>query len=347
VLDRFIPRMPFPRLLLTTTLCAVLGAIAGRQTRPVVMETVVAASTKPVISPTQAAASFQAKPPPFTSSTASMEWVRAQMEKGDTTAAERLFHKDAGLTDDQRLSLAKELVSNFRRQHPRVLARILMSLPRGEASDRLLWSFLSQWCAQDADDALHFIEALPTDRLNSMGVLHQAAFGLATLPAERVAAFAARLDYEGRSYLAEGLVAYADQIGSWRNTTAILSKLNAQPRKESLSSGWPLATHLAELDPQAIESQIAAEADPGRRADMLCGYAWITGLRDPPRGLELDAQIQNQGVREEQVGNHVERWLQSERAAALSWLHSDAARQLMNSEQRTKLLNHYPKEAAP
>jgi hypothetical protein len=55
------------------------------------------------------------KPPTFTSVTASMDWVRKELSQGNTSAAERLFRHDAGLTPEQRLALAKELVRDFRR----------------------------------------------------------------------------------------------------------------------------------------------------------------------------------------------------------------------------------------
>lgn len=328
---------------MTCALCGLLGAFVGKWKSPTPAVTDAATTVKaPNSSPSALVPTV--KPPPFTSAIASMDWVRAQMEKGDTTAAERLFWKDAGLTDEQRLDLAKVLVSNFRRMDPRVVARILLGLPSGNG---LLWQFFSQWSGSDAEGALLFIEALPADRLNTVGVLQSSAFGLAGLPAERVTSFAAILNDEGRSYLAEGLVQFADQVGSWRNTSAILSKLNTQPQKGSLSAEWALGTRLAEIDPQAIQSQIAAETNPAKQAEMLGGYAWVTGIHDPSRGLELDAQIQNREVREDHAGHHVKHWLQSDRAAALAWLRSDAARQLMDAEQRCKLLNLYSKEVAP
>ncbi len=122
-----------------------------------------------------------------------MAWVDSQMEKGDTTAVERLFWKDAGLTDEQRFHLATMLAFNFHRMDPRMLARIILGLPRGEASDRLLWRFLGYWSSSDADDALRFMAALPADRLNTCGLLQNAAgFAIARLPAERALAITAR-----------------------------------------------------------------------------------------------------------------------------------------------------------
>lgn len=275
-----------------------------------------------------------------------MDWVRQQMQSDDTAAAERLFRKDAGLTERQRMGLAQELGRDFRRQHPHVLAGIILGLPPGEAADRLLWRFIADWSASDAEDALRFIEALPADRLNTTGVLTNAAFGLARLPADRVLAFAARLDDKGRSFLAEGLVAFADQAGSWRNTAAILSKLNATPQKEAISVEWQLGVKLAEIEPQLIESQIAAENDPLKRDELLGGYAWNVGLYDPPRGIELDAQIQRPEMGERNLDHHVVKWLESDRAAALSWLQGDVSETLIPAELRAKLLRSYGLEAA-
>jgi hypothetical protein len=283
----------------------------------------------------------------FSSVTASMEWVRIQMEKGDVTAAERLFQSDAGLSAEQRLAMAQELVKNARRMDPRLLARIILGLPRSDASDRLLWRLVSDWSTNDAEDALRFIETLPADRLNTAGVLTNSAFGLSKLPAERVLAFAAQLDDKGRAYLAEGLVGFADQGGSWRNTTAILAKLNVTRQKESQSMEWQLGVSLAEIEPEVVESQIRAETDAVKREEMLGGYAWITGLNDPPRGIELDGQMQNTERRAKNLSHHVMEWLQCDRAAALAWLQSADARQLMKRDERALLLRHYGMEAAP
>lgn len=276
-----------------------------------------------------------------------MEWVRSRMENSDPIAAERLLSEDAGLTDEQRVSLAQELARNFRRMDPRVLARIILGLPHGEVSDRLLWRFVADWSASNAEDALRFVEALPADRLNTVGVLQNAAFGLIRLPAERVLAFAARLDGKGRACLAEGLVAFADQAGSWRNTTAILSKLDARPQEGVISVEWQLGTLLAEIDPQVVEDRIAAEADAAMRDEMLGGYAWITGIHDPPRGIELDAQIESLEIRAANLRRHTSDWLKSDRAAALGWLQTDAARQLISREELSRLLRLYGMEAAP
>ncbi len=285
--------------------------------------------------------------PQFSSITSSMQWVRSQMEKGDATAAERLFQSDAGLTAEQHLALAQELAKNFRRMDPRVLARIILGLPRGDVSNRLLWRLVTDWSASDAEDALRFIETLPADRLNSVGVLTNSAYGLSKLPAERVLAFAAKLNDKGRAYLAEGLVGFADQGGSWRNTTAILAKLNVTRQKESQSVEWQLGMRLAEIEPQVVESQISGETDAVKREEMLGGYAWITGLNDPPRGIELDGQMQNTERRAKNLSHHVMEWLQCDRAAALTWLQSAAARQLMKHDERALLLRHYGLEAAP
>ena len=333
------------RLLFTSALCLALGAAVGRS-----MKSETQASESPPEATTKApaasrAASLRAKPPPFTSAVASMEWIRAQMEKGDTTAAEQLFRKEAGLTDEQRLDLAKVIVGDFRRMDPRMIARILLGLPRGQEADYLFWGFLSNWSNYEADDALRFIELLPADRLNTVGVLHNSASGFVRLPAELVLAFASRLSDEGRSYLAEGLVGLSDQIGSWRNTKAILDQLNVKPQKDAISPEWFLGQQLAEIDPQALERQIATETDPVKLDKLFEGYASHIRRFDPERGLAALAQMQHPEPRE--VTRHVENWLTSNRAAALTWLQSDAARQLMPLEDRARLLRSYQKEAAP
>lgn len=272
-----------------------------------------------------------------------MEWIRAQMQKGDTTAAERLFQKEAGLTDEQRLALATVLVGDFRRVEPRVVARILLGLPRGDQADHLLWGFLSNWSNYDADDALRFIEVLPSDRLNCAGVLHNSASGFVRLPAERVLAFASRLNDEGRSYLAEGLVGLSNQMGSWRNTKAILDQLNAKAPKDAISQEWFLGRQLAKIDPQALENRIASETDAFRRDRLINGYASSICTLDPERSIQMLLQKQQP---EPEITLTIHIWLTHNRAAALAWLQSDAARQGMDSEARAKLLRTYGLEAA-
>jgi len=333
---------PCYRTLTTTTLCFILGAFAGKWDSTPVMAKAPAKRAEPIPSVTPLAA----LPPPFTSTTASMEWVRAQMQKGDTTATERFFRQGTDLTDEQRLGLAKELVQNARRMDPHVLARIILGLPRGQAADRLLWSLVSDWSTIDAEAALLFIETLPPDRLNSVGVLTNSAFGLSRLPAERVLALAAKLDDHGRSYLAEGLVGFADQAGSWRNTTAILAKLNGTAPPDAISAEWMLGMRLTEIDPQSLESQLTAETDPLKRDKLLQGHASRTGVNDPARGLELDAQIQDPKIRAEYIKYHTDYWLESDRTAALAWLQGPAAAQLMDREERARLLRIYHLEAS-
>jgi hypothetical protein len=275
-----------------------------------------------------------------------MAWIREQMEKGDTRAAERLFRPTAGLNDEQRIDLAREMMTHFRRMNPRALARSILGLPRRKESDQLLWRLVTEWSREDAEEALRFIETLPADRLNSPGVLHNSAGALARLPAERVLALAAKLDTKGRAYLAEGLVGVSDQMGAWRNTTTVLANLNAPFQNETLAAERHLGNRLAQINPQAFESQIAAETDAARRDALLEGYAWATGFNDPPRGLELDAQIENPEAQKKNIRHHTEHWLESDRAAALAWLQSDAAGQLMTREERAKLLRLYHLEAA-
>jgi len=333
---------PCFRTLTTTTLCFILGAFAGKwDSTPVRVQAPV-----PRAEATFSSAPLAALPPAYTSATASMEWVRAQMQKGDTTAAERFFRQGTDLSDEQRLSLARELVQNARRMDPHVLARIILGLPRGQAADMLLWRLVSDWSTNDAEAALLFIETLPPDRLNSVGVLTNSAFGLSRLPAERVLALAAKLDDHGRSYLAEGLVGFADQAGSWRNTTAILAKLSGTAPPDAISADYMLGMRLTEIDPASLESQLTAETDPLKRDKLLQGHAWATGTHDPQRGLELDARIQDPTVRQKHITFHIDYWLESDRAAALAWLQGPAAAQLMDREQRARLLRIYHLEVA-
>lgn len=298
--------------------------------------------TKPVATVT----GLPTKPPPFTSVTASMEWIKRQMEAGRFEAADLLFRPDAGLSQEQRFELAENLVRQYRRMEPWMLGRILLSLPPGDSTTRLLSLLVTDWCGDDADDALRFMETMPADRLNTI-LLENAAFGLARLPAERVLAFAAKLNDKGRAYLAGGLAGFADQAGSWPNTSAILSKLDAKQHKEAVSAEWYLAVNLADNAPQDIGLLMAAETNPAKRAELFGGYAWIVGSRDPAQGVLLDAQIENLEMREGHLRRHVNEWLKTDRAAALAWLQSAGAAQLMKPEQRAQFLKTNGLEVSP
>ncbi|GEP41610.1 hypothetical protein BGE01nite_09010 [Brevifollis gellanilyticus] len=273
------------------------------------------------------------KPPPFVSVTASMEWVKRQMEKGDFEAAELLFRQEAGLTLEQRLDMAEQLLRNYRRMEPRVLARLLLSLPEGDARSRMLNQLFFQWASDDADDAMRCLEGMPAEQLKKFP-LHNTGLGLSRLPAERVLAFAAKLDDRGRAFLAEGLAGSVDELGSWSNTSAMLAGLNLKPDGEAVSTEWVLAVNMTRLAPAEAEAYIAAESDPARRAELLGGYAWIAGVDDPVRGILLDAQIESGKMREGHFRRHVNAWLSTDRAAALAWLRGDEAAQILSPEQR-------------
>lgn len=268
------------------------------------------------------------------------------MEAGRFEAAELLFRQDAGLSEAQRLELAEALVSQYRRMDPRVLGRILLSLPPGDATTRLLSRLLTDWCSDDADDALRFLETMPADRLNTI-MLHNAGFGLSQLPTMRVVQFAAKLSDKGRAFLAEGLATFADQAGSWWNTSSVLATLNAPRDKEAVSVEWQLAVNLADSDPRWIEAHIADATDPVSRAELLGGYAWITGINDPAQGVRLDAQIENAEMRKGHLSRHVNEWLGTDRAAALAWLQSAEAAQIMGPEQRAQFFKITGLEVAP
>lgn len=339
--------MPFlPQLLLTTALSALLGAAVGHWSRPQVSE------TKPPPAPSRAATaiatvdSLPTKPPLFTSVTASIEWAKRQMEAGRFEAAELLFRQEAGLSEAQRLELAEALVSQYRRMEPWMLGRILLSLPPGEATTHQLSRLVMDWCWDDADDALRFLETMPPDRLNTM-LLHNAGFSLSRLPPERVLAFAAKLNDKGRAFLAEGMANSADQAGSWGNTSAILSRLNVKPEKEAMSVEWHVAVDLADRAPQDVSHLIAAETHPAKRAQLFGGYAWVVGSRDPAQGVLLDAQIENLEMREGHLRRHLNEWLGTDRAAALTWLQSAEAAQIMRPEQRAQFLKSNGLEVQP
>jgi hypothetical protein len=336
---------PILRNLCTLMACAMLGAVVGVQSSPSVTPKKSRASSQAPIGIHQTAF-HGAKAPRFTSIDASVSWIRQEIEKGNCGAAELLFQEDSGLTPEQRLRLAKELVRDFRRHDPWVLSHIVMVLPPGPEADIVLGSLVAEWSREDAEGALRFLERLPPERLNTVRVLQNAAFGLCRLPAERVLAFASRLTDKGRAYLAEGLTAFANQAGSWRNSSAILSQLNAKPHEDVISAEYYMGMHLAEIAPEVMKGQISAETDVLKRDEMLRGYASRVRKSDPVQGMELCAQISKQEVRQPELETHVELWLRSDRTAALTWLQGENAWQQLPAELRSKLLKSYGWEAA-
>ncbi len=315
-----------------------LGAVMGSWSRPVQQ---LEASESPDLSRPPAPAApvkeLPSKLPPFTSVAASMEWVKREMEKGHFEAAEVLFRPEAGLMLEQRLDLAENLVRNYRRTDPRVLARVLLSLPEGEARSRMLNQLFYQWAADDADDAMRCLEAMPAEQLKRFP-LHNTGLGLSLLPAERVLAFAAKLDERGRGFLAEGLAGAVDELGSWTNTSAMLAGLHLKPEEKGVSAEWQIAVGLARFAPQEAEALIAAETDPARRAQLFGGYAWSAGIDDPAQGILLDAQLAPGTMREGHFRRHVNGWLSTDRASALAWLQGAEAAQILSPEQRAQFL---------
>jgi hypothetical protein len=285
-------------------------------------------------------------PAPSTSIPAAVEWVVRRMDQGDDVAAELLFTRNSDLTDEQRGQLALELIRLFPRIDPWVLARIVLNLPRSHQANCALNSLIAEWSRYDSEGVLRFLEMLPEDRVNSI-LAATAAMSLARLPAERVTTFASRLDAKGRGYLVEGLVALANQLGSWRNSSAILSKMNAQGRDDTVPLEWHLGQTLSTIAPDEVENWIASEPDPMKRDELLAGHAWVAGISNPKHGISLDAQIQQSQVRDRNLERHARAWLETDRNAALDWLQSEAAKPLMSFEVRAKFLKAYGLEATP
>ncbi len=330
--------------ILTSVLCALLGAVAGIWCRPVQSE--VQAAELPVRSSLPGAPEKDPPPafPRFTSDREAHEWVDERLRSGRGGEVEALFRPEAGLSESLRLELAQTLMKEYRRMDPHVLGRILLRLPRGKEADRALNELFWKWALDDAEECLRFLEILPTEQLNSL-VLHNAGLSLSLLPAERLIAFARRLDDRGRAFLAEGLAASADQCGSWANTSAALARMEFKPDQNAVQAEWQFAVRLARIAPDEIERRIAVETDARKRDNWLAGYAWDLRLRDPVAGLRLRQRIENADLREDKHG-YLDQWLRSDRTAALAWLLSDAARAAMSEEQRRSYLSSYGLEEA-
>ena len=122
--------------------------------------------------------------------------------------------------------------------------------------------------------------------------------------------------------------------------------MNVVPKKDTLPAEWRHGDQLAEIDPQAIESRIAAESDAFTRDELINGYASAISDREPARCLELLAHTSAPDERAERITFRVEQWLTTDRATALAWLQGRESAAFMPAEQRTKLLKSYGLEAA-
>lgn len=283
--------------------------------------------------------------PTFASQREAHQWLLDAIRSGRFDHIEALFRPDSGLSMSLQLDLASDLVQNYRRIDPWVVGRIVARLPE-EKRRATLTNLVTPWCMDDAEDGLRFLETLPPERLNSI-LLHNACFGLSHLSADRLLLFAQRLTDEGRAYLAEGLATFADQSGSWANTSLVLSRLDPKPGTKAIPFQQQLATNLAHSAPEMIEERIAAEPDPQKRDAWLTGYSWVIGRSDPEAALTLDARIGDTKTREAHFRQHLTRWLKTDRAAALNWLVSDSARAALTAEQRRHWLERFAKEDRP
>jgi hypothetical protein len=284
--------------------------------------------------------------PSFASHRAAHEWLLDAIRSARFDHIEALFRPESGLSISLQVDLASNLVQNYRRIDPGVVGRILLRLPQQRKSVQALNDLVTRWCQDDAEDALRFLETLPPERLNSI-LLHNASFGLAHLPADRLLVFAQRLNDQGRAYLAEGLATFSDQSGSWSNTSVVLSHLDPSPDTKAIPYQQQLATSLALSDPALIEHYLAAEPDIQKRDAWLTGYSWVIGLADPAAALPIDARISHPETRQSHVRQHLTRWLKTDRSAALHWLMSDSARATLTPEHRQHWLRRYGMEAAP
>ncbi len=335
------------RLLITTILSLLLGAVAGSWFSPAAAGRREENRTKARAEADVAEREPLAPAFNFTNARTAHEWMDERVHSGRGAEVEALFRPESGLTEALRVELARGLVAhNYRRMDPHVLGRVLSRLPENKTTIMAWNDLVTRWCSDDAEECLRFLETLPSERLNAH-FLHNASFGLSQLPAERLLAFARRLNDRGRAYLAEGLASFADQSGSWANTSAVLSQLDVKADEKAIPMERQLATNLARIAPAVIEAGIAAETDARKRDHWLEGYAWVIGREDPAAGLQIDARIANAELRKEHHQHHLSRWLKSDRVAALSWLLSDSARAQMSEQQRRTFLASYGLEAAP
>jgi len=336
--------------LTTTALCLLLGAAVATQQRPPTagVEVSDAAPLVDQIDPISVAAPSEPPliAPSFASHRAAHEWLLEAIRSARFDHIEALFRPESGLSISRQLDLAGDLVQNYRRIDPRVVGRIVLRLPQERKSIVALNDLVTRWCQDDAEEALRFLETLPPERLNTI-LLHNASWGLSQLPADRLLMFAQRLNDQGRAYLAEGLATFAEQSGSWSNTSLALSRLDPKPEAKAIPFQQQLGGNLARTAPALIEQHLAAEPDARKRDAWLTGYSWVIGLADPAAALPLDARMSHPETREKHLRQHLTRWLKTDRTAALTWLMSDAARASLTPEQRQHWLQRYGMEAAP
>lgn len=278
-----------------------------------------------------------AAPPPGLLPYQLQDWMRERWKEGRDDLALAAFLARPDLAERQ--GIAESFAGGCEHLDPHAVARVVLSLPSGMAADRALRELLSEWARADALEAVDFMETLPAERLTGL-VLGSSGYGLSELPAERLAAFAGKLNAEARGTLVDALTAMADQAGSWSNLQRF-TELVRKDHPEMKESEYERGILFASSVPAQVEQWIAASTEPARRDMLISGYTRSFERGDPQRALQWDARITSAAMRDDEVGRHVSAWLRIDRVAALQWLKSDAARTLMTPAlRRSKLLQN-------
>lgn len=268
-------------------------------------------------------------------------WLKPECQRGHSEAVIAAYRE---VKDEAaRTTIVDELVAD-RRSDFKVVARLIQSEQPSKDWDKRMTMLLAVWFRMDALEALQLTETLPPERLHNYQ-LNNVGPGLATLPADRVAAFANRLDDQTRAALAGGLTEMLNQSGSARNTQRILDLMKAWHSQDAIPDCF-VGTELGMANPAQLEQRISSETDSDRRDLMINGYTRNFEHQQPLKALEWDMKITSHEMRAEEQHRHLIFWLERQRDAALAWLKSGDGAEKVAANVRTSLLNIYREEAA-
>lgn len=286
----------------------------------------------------------EAKPLPVAASPQELkDRVCKQHLAGHDEAALAVFLAHPSLAERQGIAMA--LATNGRDMDPHFVARLVLSLPPGEETDKALGRLLTEWSSWDAEEALNFMATLPPERFNAWS-LGSAGFHLSQLAPEKVSAFAMRLDASARGRLLEYLAGSVGQTGSWQNLSKIMELVPATTTGDSIPDFF-LGMNLARIEPRQVERWIAEETDTRRRDQLISGYTRHLERNDPVTALRWDGKIVAEKEREAEFDRHLRDWLETDRMAALAWLRGEEARSILPSTNRSFWLRRYGLEGAP
>lgn len=334
----------FARYTFTSLLCFALGLVLGRTERGEIHNSALQVPSDGLEASRKAVPSSPAVQESSTSTAASDPFAAGAPANSVTEASspppsqnevfceemQRLYAKGRGdeavarfalMTVDHRLALLNLMEPNYRRGwDPEFVARLIMGLPDDvrQKNEQLLGRLLRDWSDMEADGALRFVESLPPENVTP-ALLYTLAYGLSSLPVERVVAFAQRLNEKQRDSLTASLALVLDHPGRRQNAEQMIAQI--QPEGSSSGeSAYYLGKQIATLSPEEVEQSLATEPDAKARQQLIAGYAIELMNGDRPLAMQWAAQIDDPERRQARLELQMHIWAESAREDAIAWL---------------------------